>query len=167
MKTGKTFNLIISGLLILFFTTTTWAKDPIQGRQYNQRHQIKNGIQSGSITKHEFSQLKKEQLQIRKFTHSAARDGRITQRERRAIAQMQDRAGRHIHRAKENRHHRDHHNHRGHAGYHNYGYYGPGSCGRPCLGCYNRGGAFVNGFYFSSTWFEPSGFFSFSTGSRW
>ncbi len=166
MKAKKISILIISGLLVLLFSTTTWARDQSQNRQYNQRNRIKQGLESGKITKHENKKLQKEQQRIRQYTRKAGRDGEFTRHEKRTIARMRDRAGKHIYKAKHNRPNRNYNNYFNykHNKYHSHG---SNRCYRSHCGHYSGYYPYIDGFHFSGTWFEPGGFFSFSTGGEW
>ncbi len=77
------------------------AEARINQRQDRQQHRIVDGVQSGSLNKHETVRLTKEQLSIARFEARSRADGPgLTPTERLRIEQMQDRASRHIYRQK-------------------------------------------------------------------
>ncbi len=183
MNTKKIMVLIVFGVLVFLFSSTTWAKDPFQ-RQNRQKNRIQDGIKSGEITRHELFRLKNEQKRIRQYSRRVARDGRMSRHEKRTIASMQERAGKHIYEAKHNRHYQhrtnyrnDRHNRRNpHQKYnqyrkydqhHRYHYHGRDRCYRSHRGHSKGYSSHGTGYYFSGAWNEPGGFFSFSTGGRW
>lgn len=181
MKLKYIILFIIIGMLVSFSSNPVSAKDPFQ-RQDRQKDRIRQGIKSGELTRHEMIKLKNEQKRIRQYTKRAVRDGHLSRSERRTIDRMQDRAGRHIYKAKHNRHYR----HRSNNWYdqgHRYGSHDKynrthrynrhhrrtdrNQCDRSYRGSYRRYRSHLDSYYFSGTWHEPGGFFSFSTGGKW
>jgi len=81
--------------------SAAWA-DRSSIRDHRQTRRIRQGIRSGEITRPETRRLKKEQRRIDSAYHRAAADGHLNRRERQRLDKMQDRAGRHIYRAKHN-----------------------------------------------------------------
>ena len=181
MKIKYTIMFTIIGILVGFISSPALAKDPFQ-RQDRQKDRIQQGIKSGEITRHELLRLKNEQKRIRRYTQKAVRDGRLSRHERRTIDRMQDKAGQHIYKAKHNRNYQ----HRGHNRYdrqyrynshgkynrhyrydRQYRYYDKDRCNRSHRRYSGRYPSHSDGYYFSGTWYEPGGFFSFSTGGKW
>ncbi len=74
-----------------------------RNRQINQQKRIRQGVQSGELTRGEVRRLGREQNQIRKMKVRARSDGDVTNRERARIMREQNQASRHIYRAKNNR----------------------------------------------------------------
>ncbi len=161
---------------VLFIPGVILAKDPMatnpyQRRQHNQTDRIKAGVKTGELTRYEARKLKREQRQIRKYRQQATRDGRVTGHEKRTIARLQNKANSHIYNA---RHNRQRQYHQGHTYYrykdgcrdrHRY-YRNTTSCQQNCRHN-DRHCPLVSGLFFSGTWIEPGGFFSFSTGGKW
>lgn len=71
-------------------------------RQVAQQTRIAEGRQSGELTRGETKALRMEQRHIRRTERRSKADGDVTMREKRKIERKQDRANRHIHRAKNN-----------------------------------------------------------------
>ncbi|MGA3286149.1 MAG: hypothetical protein ABSD46_01840 [Bacteroidota bacterium] len=79
------------------------AKTPrVTHRQINQQARIKQGVQSGELTKGETVRLEKEQGKIQAEKLQAKSDGKVTPQERQKIRHDQRKASRHIYRAKHN-----------------------------------------------------------------
>lgn len=72
----------------------------IDKREANQEQRIKEGRESGALTRHEARRLRAEQKAIDRAQTRAAADGSVTAAERRHIRKMQNRAGRDIYRQK-------------------------------------------------------------------
>lgn len=72
-------------------------------RQDIQKERIREGVQSGELTRRETRKLAKEQRHIRRVERRAEADGKITARERAKLDRKQDRASRKIARTKNNR----------------------------------------------------------------
>lgn len=71
-------------------------------RQTKQRARIHEGRKSGEVTNGEAAMLNKQQRHIRRSERRAEADGTVTAREKRKLEKKQDRANRHIRRAKNN-----------------------------------------------------------------
>ncbi len=71
-------------------------------RQVAQHERIAQGRQSGEINRGETRALRAEQRNIRRSERRAKADGDVSVREKRRLERKQDRASRHIHRAKNN-----------------------------------------------------------------
>lgn len=72
----------------------------IDKHEANQTDRIKQGRQSGELTKREARRLKAEQKLIDRTQNRAEADGTVSAKERSRIRHMQDRAGKDIHRQK-------------------------------------------------------------------
>jgi hypothetical protein len=100
-RTLKILPMVIG--LVLIMVSVSWARDPISHRQKKQSQRITRGIRSGEVTDREFVRLNREQRRIGKYKRRARGDGYISNRERRQLHRMQDRASAHIYRSKHNR----------------------------------------------------------------
>jgi hypothetical protein len=89
--------------LILTAAGTTWAAGRISCWQADQCRRITAGVRYGWITPGEYDRLSREQGRIRQARRLARADGCLDPRERRYIHRMQQRAGKHIRRARQNR----------------------------------------------------------------
>ena len=99
---AKTITVIfVTTILALMWCSAAWAERS-SNRDYRQTRRIRQGIRSGKITRPEVRRLKKEQRRIDKAYHRASADGHLNWRERQRLDKMQDRASRHIYRAKRN-----------------------------------------------------------------
>src|SRR5262249_12973654 len=103
--TAISVSVILSA--VAFGQETTGAKTPgIRNRQENQQRRIRQGIRSGELKKGEVKKLEKEQREINQDKKEAKADGTVTAEERKEIHQDQNKASRHIYRAKHNRRNR-------------------------------------------------------------
>ena len=89
--------------LVLIVVSISWARGPISHRQKKQSQRITHGIRSGEVTDREFVRLNREQRRIGKHKRRARGDGYISNKERRQLHRMQDRASAHIYQSKHNR----------------------------------------------------------------
>jgi hypothetical protein len=101
-------------ILISFFAFATCACLPVRkafaqdrtpranAREAAQQTRIAQGKQSGELTNGETKALRSEQRHIRRTERRAKADGDVTLREKRKLERKQDRANRHIRRAKHN-----------------------------------------------------------------
>ena len=71
-------------------------------RQENQLSRIREGRQSGSLTKREAQKLKKNQKKIDRIERRYAKDGRINKQERRKLTKALERSSSRIYRLKHN-----------------------------------------------------------------
>ena len=60
--------------------------------QVKQHHRIKHGVRSGSLTRQETMQLRRQQMRVQNYKKMAMADGRITPAERKMIRDAQRRA---------------------------------------------------------------------------
>ena len=93
-----TIALIITGFVFVNSTSAGRAGK----RQINQQRRIHQGVRSGEITKKEFKLLEREQARLQKSKKRALSDGELTRREKIKLEHRQDKASRHIYRAKHN-----------------------------------------------------------------
>ena len=101
MKARTKTIIFVTLILTLMWCSAAWA-DRSNIRDHRQAHRIRQGIRSGEITRPEARGLKNEQLRINRAYHRAVADGLLNWRERVQLKKMQDRASRHIYRAKHN-----------------------------------------------------------------
>jgi len=71
----RLFMVGITGLLILWAGTGSWAGDRFEYLQQRQLKEIHDGLRTGQITDREFDRLGKEQKKIRKFRENAKKKG--------------------------------------------------------------------------------------------
>lgn len=69
------FVIGITGLLILWAGTNSWAGDRFEYLQQRQLKEIHDGLRTGQITDREFERLSKEQKKIKKFRKRAKQKG--------------------------------------------------------------------------------------------
>jgi hypothetical protein len=93
---------MVSGALFMM-AGEAWAQAPVGRREARQSQRIAQGVRSGQISAREYKVLKREQRCIQKLKIRARADGRIRSWERARLHRMQDRASRHIYKAKHNR----------------------------------------------------------------
>ena len=100
----KKFSMITTiALIITGFVFVNSASAGRAGkRQVNQQKRIHQGVKSGEITKKEFKHLEREQARLQKSKKRAFSDGKLTGREKLMLEHRQDKASRHIYRAKHN-----------------------------------------------------------------
>lgn len=96
MKTKILFSAIILALTIS-------NADAQTGRQIKQHKRIKQGVQSGELTKAEAVNLRNGQKEIREEKREARADGVVTAEEKKEIRQDQRQESRKIFRKKHNR----------------------------------------------------------------
>jgi len=99
----KKMMLILSMSMFISLVSCAQERTPrVNARQVAQQSRIKHGKNSGELTHMETTLLRGEQKKIRRSERRANADGDVTMKERRLIDRKQDRANRHIHRAKNN-----------------------------------------------------------------
>ena len=89
--------LVMAGLLAVPAAEAA----PVDGREHRQRGRIREGVQSGELTRHEAARLRREQAQIRREErrYRATGDG-LSRRERRDLQRDLNHSSRHIRRQK-------------------------------------------------------------------
>jgi hypothetical protein len=108
-----TLRTLIAAAALAAISATTFAQvaDPavpargtntplIDKQEANQQDRIKQGKQSGELTKHEARRLRAEQKLIDRKQERAAADGTVTAAERQRIRKAQDRASKDIYKQK-------------------------------------------------------------------
>jgi hypothetical protein len=106
----KRMNILVAGLITVFLCWSSSAQEQpkpaktprVTHRQINQQARIKQGVQSGELTKGETVRLEKEQAKIQADKKAAKADGKVTPKERRKIKAEQNKASRDIKRLKHN-----------------------------------------------------------------
>lgn len=77
------------------------TRDPrVNARQQNQHQRVKQGVQSGELTRRETGALAHEQRDIRQLERAYKSDGTLTRSERVDLHQEQNQASRHIYNQK-------------------------------------------------------------------
>jgi len=109
----KMFSILIAISISTVFAAVSLAQDTHSGpgkktpgikqRQKNQQKRIGQGVRSGELTAKETIRLEKEQKEIQQEKKEAKSDGSVTKEERKEIHQDQNKASRHIFRAKHNK----------------------------------------------------------------
>ncbi|MBW2295599.1 MAG: hypothetical protein JRG94_25355 [Deltaproteobacteria bacterium] len=94
--------IALSFVLSSFVASSASAGHP-GARQLRQRARIQTGIENGSLVRPEARRLRHEQTHVRRARRRMlSDDGRLGSAERARLDRMQDRASRHIFRAKHN-----------------------------------------------------------------
>ncbi len=90
--------ILLSTLFVLGFTLAMFAQNTpkVDAREANQKERIKDGVQSGELTKVEAHRLRKQQRNVKKAEAKAKADGDVTPAERAKLDRKQDRASRKI-----------------------------------------------------------------------
>lgn len=101
--------LVAATLIVgaMFLSTAVEARVPqrtpsVDRREGRQRWRIKEGVNKGSLTKHETNQIVNQQKRIRAHERRAKADGTVTARERASLQRQEVRASRNIYRKKHN-----------------------------------------------------------------
>ncbi len=94
--------LTVAALAVLSVPAAAQVVNPdrIDDRQANQEQRIREGVQSGELTRHETRRLERGQAKVRALEHRAAADGVVTEREAAQIDRAQDKQSRKITRQK-------------------------------------------------------------------
>ena len=94
-------------LFFLLIPGAAFSQTPrIDAREHRQAARIRQGVSAGELTRGETRRLAAEQRHIRADEAVAKSDGHVTPAERRHLTREQNRASRHIARAKHNARHR-------------------------------------------------------------
>lgn len=120
MKAKMIIVVFLTSMLALIWSSAAWAADRFNTRDNRQTRRIHQGIRSGKITRPEARRLKKGQRHIHRAYGRSLADGHLNRHERRRLDKMQDRASRHICRAKHKRarrHLQRHYHNGGHRAY--------------------------------------------------
>ena len=95
--------VLLSGVLVAGLLCVDSANAGRVGkRQVRQQKRIQQGVASDELSRKEVRRLEREQRQIQRAKRKARQDGEVTAKERGKLERMQDRANRHIYRAKHN-----------------------------------------------------------------
>ena len=95
--------ILISAFSIIALAGFSQDRTPrANARQAAQQARIAEGKRSGEVTQGESALLRSEQRHIRRSERRAKADGEVSIRERRRLERKQDKANRHIRRAKNN-----------------------------------------------------------------
>ena len=95
---------LIAGAVLSLFAAVSFAQTAagtVQ-RDVNQQQRIENGLQNGSITTREASQLEKDEKNVDKLQAQALKDGKMTPAEQKKLRQAQNKASRDINTAEHN-----------------------------------------------------------------
>jgi hypothetical protein len=99
----KKIMLIFSMSMVFTIASLAQERTPkVNARQHAQQGRIQQGKNSNELTPGETALLRKEQRHIRRSERRAKADGDVTLAERKRLDNKQDRASRHIRRAKNN-----------------------------------------------------------------
>ncbi|WP_242098027.1 MULTISPECIES: hypothetical protein [unclassified Sphingomonas] len=95
---------VAAAMLGLGLMTGAAQAQSVDQRHYDQQHRIDRGIRNGTLTPREAARVEHQQRSIdRQEAHMRYRDGgRLTRYDRARIQQRENRASRHIYRAKHN-----------------------------------------------------------------
>lgn len=102
-KNRVSLALLVAGVLGVAGLSQADAgtRDPrVNARQQNQHQRIKQGVQSGELTRRETGALAREQRDIRQLERAYKSDGTLTRSERVDLHQEQNQASRHIYNQK-------------------------------------------------------------------
>jgi hypothetical protein len=100
MKKGM---ILIPAFVLVAFVAISQERTPrVDTRQTAQQTRIAEGRATGELTRNETRTLRMEQRHLRRVERRAKADGDVSIVERRRLAHKQDRASRHIRRAKHN-----------------------------------------------------------------
>jgi hypothetical protein len=99
MKTKIMIALVMGFIMV---ASTGFGQTRADRRQKSQRVRIAEGRKDGEVTTGEAAVLKSEQRHIRRSERRAKADGTVTPKEKLRLERKQNRASRHIHRAKNN-----------------------------------------------------------------
>ena len=91
---------LLAGFITLMVAGTTLAVDQVDKREHRQRERIEQGVDNGSLTRHEARKLTREQRHIRRADRRANADGVVTPKEEKRLDRMQNKASRDIYREK-------------------------------------------------------------------
>lgn len=98
----KVYLLFVIGSLFMITAKAQTQTPKVDKRQNIQKERIHDGIQNGELTRKETRLLVREQKSVKRTEKKAESDGVVTKRERVILDRKQDRANRHITRAKHN-----------------------------------------------------------------
>jgi hypothetical protein len=90
--------IFATALFTLGLTTFSFAQSTpkVDARQDIQKARIKEGVQSGELTKAEADKMRANQAVIQHAEHKAKADGVVTKGERKKLDKMQDRSSKRV-----------------------------------------------------------------------
>ena len=94
-----TIKSIITGMFLIGFSFTVQAQTTakqVTKTQIKQHQRIKQGVQSGELTRREATKLKHQQANIQRTKKRAKADGVVTRKERAIIRKKQANASKNI-----------------------------------------------------------------------
>jgi len=97
--------IAIAGVVMAQVEGTQQQKRPkVTQRQINQQKRIKQGVKSGQLTRGETRRVERQQrrIQAKKRMDKRETGGKLTPKNKAQLNRMQNRASRHIYRAKHN-----------------------------------------------------------------
>jgi hypothetical protein len=99
----RTITLILAIAALAAFTSLAGA-DParVERREVRQHARIREGVQSGQLTRPEARRLRAGQRHVARMERRTDRDGVVTMRERNRLERAQDHQSRRIYRLKHN-----------------------------------------------------------------
>jgi hypothetical protein len=99
----RTMTLMLAIAALAAFTSLASA-DParVERREVRQHARIREGVQSGQLTRPEARRLRAGQRRVDRMEWRTGRDGVVTMRERNRLDRAQDRQSRRIYRLKHN-----------------------------------------------------------------
>ena len=101
----RVMGYFLAAILTLGVSVIANANTPrINKREHYQQERIRQGVQNGSLTRHEAARLEAEQARIRVDEARAKADGRVSERER--LNHELDRSSKDIHYQKHDHQHR-------------------------------------------------------------
>ena len=98
------------------------SENRVDRRQENQRARIRDGRESGALTRWESKKLRRDQKKISRTERRFERDGHLNKREQHILNKKQDRASRRIYQAKNNDRSRGDHRGKNWGSHRNYGH---------------------------------------------
>ncbi|PYP85134.1 MAG: hypothetical protein DMF61_17720 [Blastocatellia bacterium AA13] len=104
---NRVTGFVLSAAVVVGLGISASANTPhINRREHSEQQRIRQGIQSGSLTRREAGRLEAEQGRIRVDEARAKADGHVSYRERERLNHELDRASRGIYRQKHDSQHR-------------------------------------------------------------
>lgn len=98
----KISTILASTTLIagMTFAALPASADIVDKRQRNQDSRIDQGVRSGTLTSEEAARLRREQDEIAALERRMERDGKLSYYEKQRLAELQNKASRHIYNQK-------------------------------------------------------------------
>ena len=103
MKTLRVLMLAMAAVMLTTAIASAHSFTPrVDRREARQTWRVRQGVQSGQLTRAEARRLRMGQLRVHRMERRSERDGVVTRRERFRMENFQDRQSRHIWRLKHN-----------------------------------------------------------------